>query len=197
MAVFASLCCSSSDRSGKAEEETRRARIVAATSTNQPRRPSIGSPTQRSLYPDNPPEYEDIAGQPLVNIDEKKAIDFQITVQDEDDLPPPPSPRSSVISIPSTRLTDLTTAQTGGTTRTSRRESLELAPTRGSLPPYSYYSRRSASPASSAGPTGEGERDEVWLHPVMSGNWLEVLQYEHIVQMSSQPDPRGQNGNGP
>lgn len=196
MSFFASLCCSSGDRSSTAAEETRRARIIAATATNRPRRPSIGSPTQRSLYPESPPEYKDIVEQPLVSIDEKKAIDFQITVQDEDDLPPPPSPRSSVISIPSTRLTDLTAAQTGGTTRTSRRESLELVSTRESLPPYSYYSRRSASPASSAAPTGEGERDEVWLHPVMSGNWLEVLQYEHIVQISSQRNPHGQSGNG-
>ena len=189
MVLLASLCCSSSDRPSKLEAESRHARLVRITS--DPRGVSTRHLPQRWDYPyqDSPPAYNDVAQQPLLSIDEKQPINFQLTVETEDDAPPPLSPRSSVISIPSTRLTDLTAAQTGETLRTSRRESLERVSTRGSLPPYSYCSRRSASPASTIGATSEGERDIVWTHPVMSSNWLEVLRQDTITQNSQQ---RGQ-----
>ncbi len=187
MTFLSSLCCSSSDRPSKLEAKSRHARIVAVT--NDPRRPSTRHLPQRWDYPldDSPPAYEENAHQPLLSVDEKQPIDFQLNVQSDEDIPPPPSPRSSVVSIPSTRFTDLTVAHTGETVMTSQRNSLAMdrVSTRGSLPPYTHYSRRSPSPASSAGATSDGERDAVWRHPVMSNNWLEVLRQDASTQQTS------------
>jgi hypothetical protein len=168
-------CCTSDARSNSLEAESRHARIVAATGdyARRPRSP----PQRRRQYQESPPQYKDIAQHPLISVDEKNPLHFELIVQGEDDTPPPVSPRSSVVSIPSTRMTDLTAAQTGETTRATLRGSLEYVSTRGSEPP-SYYSNRSPSPASSAGGPRESERSErdtVWQHPVMTSDWLEVL----------------------
>ncbi|KIW94557.1 uncharacterized protein Z519_04533 [Cladophialophora bantiana CBS 173.52] len=175
MAILASLftCCSSSDRPSKLDAHTRHARIIAVTN-GQPDRYRC-PPSQPLSYPrDNPPEYKDIIQYPPTAVDEKSLpVDFQLTVEDEEDSPPPASPRSSVISIPSTRLTDLTTARTGETTHQSRRESLEHVWTRTSLP---AYSERSPSPATLPATARNDDRDAVWQHPVMASDWLEVLR---------------------
>lgn len=185
MALLASLfsCCGSNDRSNKLEAECRHARIVAVTEHHPSYRPRPRSPPQRTEYRESPPEYKDIAQHPLISVDEKDPFQFQLLVDDEDDAPPPASPRSSIVSIPSTRLTNLTAAATGETTVSTRRTSLERMDTRGNLPP-SYYSHRSPSPASSAGFDGDRERDGVWQHPVMAGNWLEALQQDAAAQHS-------------
>ncbi|ETI29263.1 hypothetical protein G647_01716 [Cladophialophora carrionii CBS 160.54] len=202
MPSISSLCCSSSDRPSKLEAETRHARIIAVT--NYTSASSTRHLPQRWDYPleENPPAYEDTVQQSLLVADEKQPIGFQLTVEAGNGTPPPPaSPRSSVISIPSTRLTDLTAAQTGETVRTSWRESLALdrTSTSGSLPPYSYYARRSSSPASTGVVVGERERDAVWQHPVMASNWLEVLSQGSLPRNLRQRDdrqPTGENTTG-
>lgn len=85
------------------------------------------------------------------------------------------SPRTSVISVPSTRLTDITSAHTGGTSITlvnrqpeSQRSSLVFD----SAPP-SYYDGRSER---STSPHSQRVSDEVLRHPVMSAGWLETLR---------------------
>jgi hypothetical protein len=186
MAFISSLCCSSSDRPSKLEAETRHARIISVT--NHTSTGSTRHLPQRWDYPleENPPAYEDTVRQSTLITDEKQPISLQLTVEADNGTPPPPSPRSSVISIPSTRLTNLTAAQTGETMRTSRRESLalEMISTRGSLPPYSYYTGRSPSPGSFVGVVSEAERDDVWQHPVMASNWLEVLDQDSLPRNS-------------
>jgi hypothetical protein len=172
VATMGFFCCSSSDRPSKADAETRHARLVTDARTPYPR----PLPQQWDFpYQDSPPAYHDIAQQPLRSIDEKQALHFHMSVQDAEASAPPSSPRSSVISIPSTRLTGLTAAQTGESALTSRRQSLEQVSTRGSLPPYSGHAVRTPSPASLANVDGS-ERDEVWTHPVMSDNWLQNLR---------------------
>ena len=156
MGFLASLCCSASDRQSKLEAETRHARIV--TATNDHRNHYTRPRSHSHVISDSPPEYKDIDQHPLLAIDEKVPIDFQLTVEAGDDPTSLPSSRSSIVSIPSTRVTDLTAAQTGETMLPSRRESLERFSTRGSLPPPSYYSRRSPSPASITSAESEGGR---------------------------------------
>jgi hypothetical protein len=201
MAFISSLCCSSSDRPSKLEAETRHARIISVT--NHTSTASTRHLPQRWDYPleENPPAYEDTVGQSTLITDEKQPISLQLTVEADNGTPPPPSARSSVISIPSTRLTNLTAAQTGETIMTSRRESLalEMISTRGSLPPYSYYTRRSPSPGSFVGVVSEAARDDVWQHPVMASNWLEVLSQDSLPQNSqrrSNRQPHGESTSG-
>ncbi|OAP55138.1 hypothetical protein AYL99_10838 [Fonsecaea erecta] len=179
MAILASLlsCCTSSNRPGKLEAQTRHARIIAITNA-QPDRWRCPIVQPESYHHDNPPpRYDEIAQYPLTATDEKSIpVAFQVTVEEDEAPPPPASPRSSVVSIPSTRLTDLTTARTGETTHRSGRESLERVWTRSSLP---AYSDRSSSPVASLSVAGrDGDRDPVWQHPVMTNDWLEVLQQE-------------------
>ena len=185
---MAFLCCSSGDRPSKHEAaEMRHARLVAATNNPSAR---SGPLPRRWDHPleENPPRYEDVAVQPFLSIDQKAPLHFQLIVQPAEEAAPPPpaSVRSSIVSVPSTRMTDLTATQTGETLRTSQRMSLELVSSRGSLPPYSHHPRRSASPASVAG--SENERDAVWQHPVMASNWMEALRQNAPRQPSS---PRG------
>ena len=197
MASLKFLCCSSSDRPSQLEAaDQRHARLVAATNDRHNTRPF---PQQWGYsLEDDPPSYEDIEKQPLLSIDEKQTMDFQLLIESQPEATPPPAPssRSSIVSIPSTRLTDLTAAQTGETIRTtSQRASLERSSTRGSLPPYSYYSRRSPSPASTNKTPREGERDAVWRHPVMAGNWLEVLRQDAFTRNSQSREDQTFNDN--
>ncbi|KIW26490.1 uncharacterized protein PV07_09581 [Cladophialophora immunda] len=182
MAILASLfsCCASSDRPSKLAADTRHARIIAVTD-GRPDRYRGPHVQPQSFHHDRPPQYSEVVRYPPTAIDEKSIpVDFRVTVEDEEHPPPPASPRSSVVSIPSTRLTDLTAARTGETTHQSGRESLEHIWTRTTLP---AYSDRSPSPASLSAAVREGDRDAVWQHPVMTSNWLEVLQQEtQIVQ---------------
>ncbi|KIX06681.1 uncharacterized protein Z518_04657 [Rhinocladiella mackenziei CBS 650.93] len=184
MSFLVSLLCCSKDSPGKLEAETRHARLVAVSHGNDHYNGSLPRPQE---YPDNPPEYKDIARHPLISIDEKCPIDFELVVEDEDDAPLPISPNSSVVSIPSTRLTDLTSMQTGETAVTLARGSLDRGSTHASRPP-SYHSnpRRSPSPVSFVGLNSESERDGVWQHPVMSNNWLEVLRQDAIRRAATQ-----------
>jgi hypothetical protein len=172
------LCCLSSDRSSKAEADTRHARLVAVTaSASTFRRHSSG------LY-ESPPAYHDIVHQPPLSIDEKEPLQFQCNVETNDDPPPPVSPRSSIVSIP-TCVAGLTNSDTGSTRHASRRESLDRVSTRASLPP-SYYSRRSPSPALLTDVQRRpGETDSILGHPVMSSSWLEVIRQEQEREHAS------------
>lgn len=204
MAFLTSLfsCCASQSVSEKAEAETRHARIVSAVYHHDATLVHPRSRPQSPRYRDNPPEYGDIAHHPLITIDEKNAADFDVFAdgggaqEDEDggddesdSLPPPISPNSSVISIPSTRLTDLTSMPTGETVSALGRPSLDRYPSRSTRPPSYYNSpRRTPSPAFSAAGDGDEGRHEVWLHPVMQSNWLEVLQ-QHAARRATLPVP--------
>jgi len=205
MAFLTSLfsCCASQSLSEKAEAETRHARIVSAVQQHNATSSHPRSRPQSPRYQDSPPQYGDIAHHPLITIDEKNAADFNIFAcgdstaddkeeedEEDDSLPPPISPNSSVISIPSTRLTDLTSMPTGETLSASGRPSLDRYPSRSTRPP-SYYNtpRRTPSPGFSVGEDGDEARDEVWLHPVMQSNWLEVLQ-QRAARRATSPNER-------
>ena len=184
-------CCASQDHSSRIEAEPRHARVVAVTDLSYPHN---HRPTQRQhSYQDSPPEYGDIAEHPLITIDEKTPVEFEPVVEDDDEAPPPASPNSSVVSIPSTRLTDLTSMQTGETARTALGGFLQRASTRGSRPP-SYHSdpRRSPSPGSLPRLSNDSERDSVWQHPVMASNWLEVLRQDAMRRAAAQANNEGQ-----
>lgn len=179
--AFLSACCVSRDRdASNLDSENRRARIVAVTSDGH-------NPPRRQRHNDSPPRYADVVQQPFSTMDGKNREGFVAIVEDEDNLPPPISPNSSVVSIPSTRLTALTSTYTGETARINARQSLDQSSTRESRPP-SYYSNthnvRSVSPASVA----ISERDSIWRHPVMARNWLEVLQQEALREATLRAD---------
>ncbi|EXJ79393.1 hypothetical protein A1O3_08895 [Capronia epimyces CBS 606.96] len=176
-------CCASQDG---LDAEARHARIVTVTNG-----PYHGRLAQK--YHGNPPDYRDIAQQPLIRLDEKNPADFHLSIEASNQSSRPASPNSSLVSVPSTRVTDLTALQTGDTALTSARGSMERTLTYESRPP-SYYSnlRRSPSPISSAGLNSDAERDEVWQHPVMRSNWLETLRQEArrhaaFVEASGEP----------
>ncbi|KIV77791.1 hypothetical protein PV11_09571 [Exophiala sideris] len=156
------------------DSEARRARIVAVNTDGH-------SPPRPQRNDENPPRYNDVVQQPQNIADEKNRAEFVAVVEVQDNILRAGSPDSSVISIPSTRITDLTSTYTGDSGYAVTRRALERSSTRGSRPP-SYYSNahtaRSASPASVA----VSERDSLWRHPVMSHNWLEVLQQEALTE---------------
>ncbi|KEF62945.1 uncharacterized protein A1O9_00919 [Exophiala aquamarina CBS 119918] len=201
MAFFTSLfsCCASQSVSEKAEAEIRHARIVSAVQQHNATVSRPRSRPQSRRYQDSPPEYGDIAHHPLITIDEKNAADFDVfayddyVTEDEDEsnsLPPSISPNSSVISIPSTRLTDLTSIPTGETISALGRPSLDRYPSRSTRPPSYYNSpRRTPSPDLSVVRDGDEARDEVWLHPVMQSNWLDVLQ-QHAARRAAGSNER-------
>jgi hypothetical protein len=176
------LCCALHDQ---AEAKPQQARVVAVT-TNECYN---GRRARAPRYHDSPPAYVDIARQPLISVDEKNHAEFQVHRRDPNEPSRPTSPVSSIVSVPSTRVTDLTALRTGDTAVASTRGSLDRVWTRESRPP-SYYStvRRSSSPTSSVGLESGSTRDEVWQHPVMRSDWLEVLQHDarrHAVVLSS------------
>ncbi|KAJ9633857.1 uncharacterized protein PV06_05695 [Exophiala oligosperma] len=183
LALFS--CCSSEARgASQVEAETRRARMVSVTSTTiRPYSPR---------HSENPPRYSDVAQQPLLTIDEKKAAQFEVfvqpeTIEDDGASYPPLSPVSSIVSIPSTRYTNLTTMNTGDTTRTTfvARTSLETSSTGRTRPPsYHASARRSPSPAATEG----SGRDSILQHPVMRRDWLEVLRQEAQREARLQSD---------
>lgn len=205
MTFFNSLFCCYTSRSlsEKAEAETRRIRIINAVNASEPYLNSheyTGSRPQSPRYRDNPPLYTDIAKTPLITIDEKIAADFDRSEareeddEDDDTAAPPISPNSSVISIPSTRLTDLTAMPTGGTASSYGRSSLERWTSRSTRPP-SYDGTRAMTRTPSPNPLDVGERldrrgsppqqhaegaernrADIWVHPVMQNDWLQVLQ---------------------
>jgi hypothetical protein len=124
-------------------------------------------------------------------------MDFELVVEDEDDTPGSTSSRSSIISIPSTRLTDLTSNYTGETIPAALRGGLERASTRGSRPP-SYHSnpRRSPSPASLTGVGAAGERDSgAWEHPVLANDWLDLLRQDALREAATRRRSGEQDGN--
>lgn len=160
------LCCTSNNN---LETESRGARIVTSTNGCYHSRP----PTHHG----SPPAYQDISQQSLIRIDKKSPAD---SLPADPSVPHrSPSPDSSVVSVPSTRLTDLTALHTGDTALTSARASLERAGTRESRPP-SYYStlRRNPSLIAASGLDPDVERDEVWQHPVMRSDWFQELRQD-------------------
>ncbi|KIV94720.1 hypothetical protein PV10_02458 [Exophiala mesophila] len=193
-------CCNSVPSAAKtdADADARHARIANAIATYQsPHRPSYHRP--RSLvHDDNPPLYTDIAHTALLRVDEKCDVPEAHTTfrtLDDDNTPPPPlSPRSSVVSIPSTRLTDLTAMPTGETISYSvlGRGSLERWASRPTRPP-SYVDTMPRAPSPVASVTRlsghnppligvQGEQAGVWSHPVMHSGWLQELQREAAAE---------------
>ena len=139
---FLSQLCTCCDRNVSDELTGSYVRVVninGASRGSFQRRSSISVP--RPAAPDEKAEYTQL----LISIDEKDLDDFES---------PPPSPYSSVVSIPSTRVTALTSSYAGGT---SARNSQQYE----SSPP-SYHSGRSRSPSP---PTSRDSQ-----HPVMNSN---------------------------
>lgn len=193
------LCCCGGQVSDseKQNAEIRRNRILATTEAyyNNQEQLSYNIPGDTSKYPDVPPAYHDAIHEPVI-------------VPDEKPLPRPPPPaitanhhtpaslqsrRSSVISIPSTRLSDLTSLRTGDnqsitrdyTGRTVRSINSSLSASR----PPSYFSSRSSSPSSRTEtepdvqqqqplPQHQVQRDILTQHPVMSNDWLDILRQD-------------------
>jgi hypothetical protein len=156
------VCCASQSQSEKNNADARHARIVSVVqhheSQMRARSPSLS-------YRDSPPSYADIAQHPLIAIDEKNADE----IERDNYVAAPLSDRSSIVSIPSTRLTDLTSMNTGETTHSGRR-------------PPSYH----ASPGTTYTPAASAGRDGVWGHPVMSNDWLQILQDDAVGQAEEQ-----------
>lgn len=148
------FCFCSSGRSASAEDSSHGPYRRVVDSHGGPR----SYPQRRARAPvpkeTNPPPYEenkDEARRPLIAVDEKEVDGTESSA---------PSPQSSVISIPSTRVTVLSSEHTGTTLAQGSLED-------GNRPP-SYYSEtlRSVSPLQS----------EDGSHPVMRGGWLDRMQ---------------------
>ncbi|RVX73876.1 hypothetical protein B0A52_02766 [Exophiala mesophila] len=187
-------CCNSDSSAAKTDADARHARITnAITAYQSPPQPTYHR--ARSLVDDdNPPLYTDITHTPLIRVDEKCDMpDRHATFRslDDDNTPPPPvSPRSSVVSIPSTRLTDLTAMPTGETLPYSGlgRDSLERWASRPTRPPsYVDTLPRAPSPVASVTRVSgrnpplfgvQGQQDGIWSHPVMHSGWFQELQRE-------------------
>lgn len=182
----------------KLDADARHARIVNAVPAYQPPHRTRHHRPRSSIHDDNPPLYADISQTALITTDEKcELAQGHATLQplDDDNTPPPPiSPNSSVVSIPSTRLTDLTSMQTGETISHSvlGRGSLERWTSRPTRPP-SYVDTMPRAPSPVASGTRhrshsppvigvQAQQDEVWLHPVMHTGWLQALQRESAAE---------------
>lgn len=163
-------CCMNDKRSARYDTETRQARIVQVyqgAADELYTSPRIQAP---------PPAYneavsrDDLSG-PTIYLDEKAPQ----TIERRLPRSASSSPRTSIISVPSTRLTDLTSARTGETSITlvnqqpqSQRSSLVFE----SAPP-SYYDGRSER---STSPHSQIISNTTPSHPVMSEDWLETLR---------------------
>jgi hypothetical protein len=167
---FLSQLCTCCDRSVRVSDErsgsyVRVVNINGVPRGSSQRRSSISVPQPATR--DEKAEYTQL----LISIDEKDSDDFESL---------PPSPYSSVVSIPSTHVTALTSSYTGGT---SARNSQQYE---GSPP--SYHSERSPSPSP---PTSRDSQ-----HPVMNSNWLEILQRAAYKNEGSSQCPPTTNAGG-
>ena len=173
-------CCIGDRRQEKIEAETRHARIVEIyrSATNV-----VGeTPTQSPPPSYNEVVYDSLSGTTVV-LDEKTAqaqSPLQTQAQQNHNgtaMSRPSSARTSVCSIPSTRLTDITSAHTGGTIvayQTHLVDSPRSSLVFDSAPP-SYYDGRSIR-ESSRNRDGQRYSDEQGRHAVMGEEWLERLR---------------------
>lgn len=167
-------CCTGDRKQEKNEVENRQARIVeiyrqTETVSEMPTRPP--PPSYNEVVCDN------LSGATMI-IDEKPA---QTQAQPlahtypRTSISRPSSPRTSICSIPSTRLTDLTSAHTGGTivpSHTQQGDSARSSLVFDSAPP-SYYDGRSTRERSTS---SNSQRQLGERHPVMAEDWLEHLR---------------------
>lgn len=165
-------CCTNDKKQAHNDTEARHARIVqiytqAADDAQHP----TSTP---------PPSYYEIAGDCMTH--------GMATIIEKEQYPPPtelvpqerlsvPSPRTSICSVPSTRLTDVTSAHTGATNITIARpqndESMRSSVVFDSAPP-SYYDGRSIRERSRS-PDNQRHSERA-QHPVTTEDWLEALQ---------------------
>lgn len=171
MGIFS--CCYGDRKTDQNEKDRRHARIVEIYRQAQ----DESSPSNRSSTQAPPPAYHEViydscTGTTLI-LDRKEALPTSTT--DADPIPRPVSPQTSIYSVPSTRLTDLTSIYTGHVNHTHRNDSPRSSLAFESAPP-SYYDGRSLRARS---PSLDGRRsvdDHTDTHPVMSVDWLQVLQ---------------------
>lgn len=165
-------CCMSDRKQSHNESEVRRARIVEIyTQAAYDAQAPTSTP---------PPSYNETIRESNVHgvptITEKEPYQPPAGTLPPQSSPPP-SPRTSICSVPSTRLTDLTSVPTGATGviagNPRNDESLRSSLVFDSAPP-SYYDGRSIRERSRS-PDGQ-RRLEEQHHPVTTEDWLEVLQ---------------------
>ncbi|KAK5076248.1 hypothetical protein LTS08_006874 [Lithohypha guttulata] len=168
-------CCISDRKQTKTEAEARHARVAEIYQQAQN---NTQTPTQAP-----PPSYNEAVCDVFLGtttIVEEKPRQLipepQSQVHQENACTArPASPRTSIYSVPSTRLTDITSMHTGATAvPTHRGDSPRSSLAFDSAPPSYYDDRsmreRSRSPDYERGPQGEQEP-----HPVMADNWLDRL----------------------
>lgn len=171
MGIFS--CCIGDKKQIRNESEARHARIVEiyAQATYESQE-STRTP---------PPSYDQVVHEnespAMRTITEKEPYQppAQMRLQHTS---PTPSRRTSICSVPSTRLTDITSAHTGGTSVTVGRPrndgSMRSSLVFDSAPP-SYYDDRSIRERSRS-PDGQRRSEEYQQHPVTTEDWLEVLR---------------------
>jgi len=168
-------CCTGDRKREKIETEARHARIVdiyrQAETVSQ-------KPTQSP-----PPSYNEVVHDSLsgttIIIDEKpaqpQAQPLAQQAHTRTSISRPSSPRTSIYSIPSTRMTDITSAHTGSTivpSYTHQGGSPRSSLVFDSAPP-SYYDGRSIRERSTS-PDSQRQSDD--RHPVMAEDWLQHLR---------------------
>jgi len=167
-------------RSARHDTETRQVRIVQVQGAADDlyTSPCIQAP---------PPAYVEAVARdnlsgPTIYVDEKAPLPTERRLPRSASS----SPRTSVISVPSTRLTELTSARTGGTSiilvnqqPESQRSSLVFE----SAPP-SYYDDRSER---STSPHSHIVSNPMLSHPVMGGDWLETLRIAAQKALAENP----------
>ncbi|KAK5943515.1 hypothetical protein PMZ80_004523 [Knufia obscura] len=168
-------CCINDRKQGKSEAEARHARIVEIY-----RQAETGSalPTQSPPPSYNEVVFDSLSGTTIIADEKSSQPPSHSAVQPPYARPPisrPSSPRTSIYSVPSTRLTDITSAHTGGTIvacHTHQGDSPRSSLAFDSAPP-SYYDGRSMRERSRS-PNDQRPSDER-QHPVMAEGWWEDL----------------------
>lgn len=160
-------CCTKDTKSVALDAEARHARLVQIYQTAK-------AETQTSLQA--PPAYNEVVVDvPTIRIDEKP-------IEPEQPQSPASSPRTSVISVPSTRLTDITSEYTDrASVRLGNRGGLDSQ--RSSLAfdsaPPSYYDGRSDASIRTRSRSPHNlrfaEENLLQQHPVMNPDWLNEL----------------------
>lgn len=165
-------CCTNDKKQAYHDSEARHARIVQIYTQ------AVYDAQTPTATP--PPSYNEVAGEamthgvPIIVEKEPHQTPPQVVPSPET---PVPSPRTSICSVPSTRLTDITSAHTGATSATlvnpQNDESMRSSLVFDSAPP-SYYDGRSIRERSRS-PDSQRHLGAT-QHPVTTEDWLEVLQ---------------------
>lgn len=158
-------CCTSNSQSAEQDAEARHARIIQIYQTAK-------AETQQAVQA--PPAYNEVVETPTICIEEKPA-------QLEQSRSIASSPRTSVISVPSTRLTDFMSAYTERAGGLLPDQSV-IGSVRSSLafetPPPSYYNTSSNASTRSRSRSPHSLRlfDDRPQHPTMSPQWWNQLR---------------------